>query len=155
MDTTETTAIDGFILTRQWQESPQGIVLVFWLCSSQGPVRVTISEQEAVCFFPASQQQLVATTLGAQSGWRISSTSLRDFQRQEVAALYAKRRRLLLDCCDRLQARGVTLLESDIKPTDRFLMERFITGGLTVTATASQIQQNESFVSLQQAKLKL
>lgn len=107
-----------------------------------------------MCFFPASQQQLVATTLGAQSGWRISSTSLRDFQRQEVAALYAKSRRLLLDCSDRLQARGVTLLESDIKPTDRFLMERFITGGLTVTATASQIQQNESFVSLQQAKLK-
>lgn len=107
-----------------------------------------------MCFFPASQQQLVATTLGAQSGWRISSTRLRDFQRQEVAALYAKSRRLLLDCSDRLQARGVTLLESDIKPTDRFLMERFITGGLTVKAAASQIQQHESFISLQQGAVQ-
>lgn len=117
-------------------------------------MRVTFSEQEAVCFFPADQQQLVATTLGAQGGWRISPTRLKDFQRQDVAALYAKSRRLLLDCSDRLQARGVTLLESDIKPTDRFLMERFITGGLTVKADASQIQQHESFISFQQAALK-
>lgn len=154
MDTSDAVVTDGFILTRQWQESSRGIELVFWLCSSLGPVRVTFGEQEAVCFFPSNQEQLVATTLRALSGWRISNTSLKNFQRQNVSALYAQSRRLLLDVSERLQSRGVVLLENDIKPTDRFLMERFITGGLTLKAPAEQVEQRNAFLSCQQPAIK-
>ncbi len=154
METSDPDAIDGFILTRQWQESPQGIVLVFWLSSRLGPLRLTFTEQEAVCFFPAVQQQLVATTLRAQSGWRVSPTKLQDFQRQPVAALYARSRRQLLDNSQRLADRGVVLLENDIKPTDRFLMERFITGGLQLKSHDVKRDARVPFHSFHQPVVK-
>ena len=40
----------GFLLSRQWRDSPQGISLSFWLTSPEGPVHIIIDNQQAVCF---------------------------------------------------------------------------------------------------------
>jgi hypothetical protein len=40
----------GFILTRQWVEKNDGLDLVFWLASPQGPVRIELSDVESVFF---------------------------------------------------------------------------------------------------------
>jgi len=154
VNSTNTTAVDGFILTRQWLETDQGIDLVFWLATNRGPARLSFTEQEAVCFFPERQKQLLATSLRAHQGWRVSPTKLKDFKQQPVTALYARSRRLLLDVSERLRSRGVFLLENDIKPTDRFLMERFITGGLSLKATEQQTSAHSSFVDYHQAAVK-
>jgi DNA polymerase II len=124
--------LDGFILTRQWVESPSGVDLIFWLASSSGPLRLRFSDQEAVCFFPAEQQNKVEEILSSLSGWRIAATKLQNFDLEPISALYLKSQRKLFDIRDRLIQKGIRVTEADLKPTDRFLMERFITAGVCI-----------------------
>lgn len=121
---------EGFILTRQWLETRRGLELVYWLASAAGPLRFRLINSEAVCFIPAADVPRLSSLLLKSSGWRSAPTALKSFRQQPVAALYCRSRAHLLDCRDRLQRAGVPVYESDIKPTDRFLMERFITGGM-------------------------
>lgn len=140
--------VDGFILTRQWferSESRDGLTLVLWLSSASGPVRVELTGQEAVSFFPSRQRATVESLLRSRRHWRISDTRLLDFSHDPVAALYLKSQRQLFAVRDELEARGVHLQEADIKPTDRFLMERFITGAARVTGAATRHPQFSSY----------
>jgi len=49
-----------------------------------------------------------------------------------VDALYFKSQRALLDARDHLRTHLLVPHESDVKPSDRFVMERFVTGGMTL-----------------------
>jgi DNA polymerase II len=51
-----------------------------------------------------------------------------------VDALYFRSQRALLDARDRLRTQLMVPHESDLKPSDRFLMERFVTAGMTIRA---------------------
>ena len=132
------TSTEGLILTRQWLEQSNGTSLVFWFATEDGPVRATFEAQESVSFFPGVETQLVERTLGRREGWRIGDTKLRDFQSRPVSALYLQSQRQLFDVRDKLAAKGLHLLESDIKPTDRYLMERFVTGAAKITGSFEQ-----------------
>lgn len=125
--------VDGFILTRQWIESRSGLELVFWLATERGPLRLRVSGQEAVCFFPSSQRDQAEDALARQGHWRINPTQLKNFDHEEMSALYFTSQRRLFDCRDKLSARNIHIAESDIKPTDRFLMERFITAAAKIS----------------------
>lgn len=129
-----TSELEGFILTRQWVESSSGIDLIFWMASEAGPLRLRISGQEAVCFFPAEQKALVEEILSPMSGWRIAPTQLKNFDGESMSALYLLSRRKLLDIRSRLVAKAIRVTETDLKPTDRFLMERFITAAMAIDA---------------------
>ncbi len=143
--------LDGFILTRQWVESASGIELIFWLATEQGPLRLRLSGQEAICFFPESQQPQVETILAKQTGWRIASTQLKNFDSEPICALYLKSRRKLFDIRDKLNAKGIRVAEADIKPTDRFLMERFITAAVSI---AGEQSRKSGFKEIVASKLK-
>lgn len=130
--------LDGFILTRQWVESASGIDLVFWLASQAGPLRLRFAGQEAVCFFPTQQKSLVEETLSTTRGWRIAPTALRSFDTEPMSALYLKSQRKLFDIRDRLVLKEIRLTEADLKPTDRFLMERFITAAVSIEGSLNQ-----------------
>ncbi|CAN0523261.1 unnamed protein product, partial [Scytosiphon promiscuus] len=103
-----------------------------WLASEAGPLRLRIAGQEAVCFFPTAQQSQLEAILATTNGWRIAPTQLKNFTGEPVSALYFKSRRKLLDVRDGLLAQEVRVTEADLKPTDRFLMERFITAAVEV-----------------------
>lgn len=149
--TGELPTVDGFILTRQLLETPNGNELIFWLRTEDGPLRVTYSSQESVSFFPSHSRQQVESTLADLGGWRTDVTALRNFQWQKVSALYCKSQRQLYNARDRLKSRGIYLQEADIRPTDRFLMERFITGAMTV---AGELHQEPGFRAVRNAALK-
>ena len=143
--------LSAFLLTRQWKESDTGLELIFWFASSEGPLRLHLPRQEAICFFPSSQTDEVKKILNGQKNWRINPTELLDFTRQKVSALYFSSQRQLFDNRDRLAIRDIRLLESDIKPTDRFLMERFIKGAVEVQA---EQQDKEFYKNLVNVRLK-
>jgi len=134
--------LDGFILTRQWLETSAGLELVFWLASDRGAIRFRLINNEVVCFFPTEEESRVRRILSAQSGWSIRPTELKNFAHQIVSSLYCASQRRLLDCRDRLNSAGIPVHEADIKPTDRFLMERFITGGIRLRG---QLQKQRNF----------
>lgn len=149
-----TRSLSGLILTRQWIETEQGLELIYWFATEQGPVRWQVPGQEAVCFYPASQHTLVCSTLQKflrADQWRTKPTQLKNFSRQDVHALYFSTQRLLFECRDKLNDCDIKLVETDIRPTDRFLMERFITGAACIDG---EFEQRECFAEVSHAQLK-
>lgn len=121
-------AVEAFLLGVEWRDAPKGVELTLWASSpSEGPVRVTVTGQEAVMFVPRYAE--------TKSGRRVPR-ALKSREGSDVDAVYFSSQRALLQERDRIQAAGGLTLESDLKPTNRFLMERFITGGLTLTGKA-------------------
>jgi len=90
----------------------------------------------AVCFYPTHQHSELCAQLRRllrPHQWRTNTTQLKNFSGAAVSALYFSSQRNLFDCRDKLISNGIDLVETDIRPTDRFLMERFITGAATLS----------------------
>jgi DNA polymerase-2 len=76
------------------------------------------------------------------TGWRIAATQLKNFDAEPMSALYLKSQRKLFDIRDRLTQKDIRVAEADLKPTDRFLMERFITASVSIEGS---LDENECF----------
>lgn len=124
--------LTGFLLTRQWHDTPSGIELVFWVTTNKGAVRIVIDQQEAVCFIRQSNKMQFST------GIKRRRLKLKTFQYEAVDGLYFKQQRDLNQLRKHLAYDKKLLLESDIKPADRYLMERFITSALHIKGDAVQ-----------------
>ncbi len=131
-------SLNAFLLTRQWRDAAEGLEYEFWAASDEGPLRVRMTAQEAVFFVP--RDAVVAEGRRAQ-------VDLRTLEGQPVDALYFRSQRDLANARGRLKARGISLRESDVKPADRFLMERFVTGPLLITGDCVQRAGFREFVN--------
>lgn len=123
------TQLDAFLLSREWREGDEGIEIVLWARSPEGPVRVRIARQEAVMFVPRR-----ALT---HAGRRVERP-LVALDGTPVDAVYFRSQRQLVEERERLRDALVLPLESDIKPADRYLMERFVTGALRIEGDARE-----------------
>ncbi|MEX9252783.1 DNA polymerase II [Pseudenterobacter timonensis] len=129
-------AQEGFLLTRHWRDTPHGTEVEFWLATDNGPLNVTLPPQESVAFIPEAHVEKVRLLLRDESEWRLTPLELKDFHRQPVYGLYCRTHRQLMRYEKLLREAGVTLYEADIRPPERFLMERFITAPVWVDGTA-------------------
>lgn len=121
--------IEAFLLSVEWRDAARGIELTLWATSNEhGPVRATIGGQEAVMLVPRSTE----TRAG-----RREPRPLRTLAGVDVDAVYFGAQRALLQERDRIRASGGVTLESDLKPSSRFTMERFINGGVSLRGTAT------------------
>ncbi len=114
--------LEAYLLTRQWRDTPNGVELVFWASSEQGAVQIVIEAQRAVCFIERSQG------VKLPEGVERKPLELSLIHQGPVDALYFFQQRQL----QALRQSDAQLCESDIKPTDRYLMERFIRAPLTI-----------------------
>ncbi|MCP3869505.1 MAG: DNA polymerase II [Gammaproteobacteria bacterium] len=121
----------GFLLTRHWRDAPEGIELSFWIHTDQGPLRARIPHQEAVCFIPRQTKLHPGSYPGIS--FRRVPLELVNLQAQEMDGLYFRHQRHLKQLRHARKGGGFQLYESDIKPTDRYLMERFVTATVSVT----------------------
>ncbi len=117
----------GFLLTRHWRDTPAGTEVEFWLATDEGPQHVRLPPQPSVAFIPAEQQQRAETVLRAERHWQLRPLALTDFHQRPVLGLYCTQHRQLIRLEKRLRESGVNAYEGDIRPPERFLMERFIT----------------------------
>ncbi|WP_342322247.1 DNA polymerase II [Kosakonia sp. BYX6] len=125
-------AQEGFILTRHWRDTSDGTEVEFWLATDNGPLRVVLPAQESVAFIPAAQVEKAKLLLRAENHWRLTPLNLVDFHRQPVYGLYCRAHRQLMRIEKILRDGGVTVYEADVRPPERFLMERFITAPVWV-----------------------
>ena len=121
-----------FLLTRDARDTPRGLELVLWASGPDGPVRVVLRDQEAVCF--------VARASASPPGVRRREVALATLDGTPVDALYFRSRRALEAFRERTEPE---VYESDVRPADRFLMERFVTGPLVLHGRA---EPREGFV---------
>lgn len=120
----------GFILTRQQQDEPDGIKLTYWLRCADEVLPVEIPAQEAVLFVLDEQIEEVHRLLAHLRGWRTAELKLQDFNYRSVQALYCPSLKVYRQVQEILQLHSITMMEEDIRHADRFLMERFIQGGV-------------------------
>ncbi|KAA0017937.1 DNA polymerase II [Salinicola corii] len=125
----------GFILTRQWQDTPTGTEVSLWLATDDGPRLVRLPPQTSVAFIPADQRESVERSIRRERDVELRELDLRDFDHRPVLGLYCRQHRQLMNLERRLADAGVDLLEADIRPPDRYLMERFITAPVVAMAT--------------------
>lgn len=111
--------------------------MVLWLATDEGPQRVVLPPQEAVAFIPQEQLPQAEALLRHERHCRIQSLELKDFRQRPVAAIYCKQYRQLQKIEKLLREEGLTLYEADIRPPDRYLMERFITAPVWFSGTPS------------------
>ncbi|MBU2218870.1 MAG: DNA polymerase II [Gammaproteobacteria bacterium] len=117
----------GFVLTRHWRETPSGTEIEFWLATDQGPQRIRVPPQTSVAFVPQVQHAQAEALLAGERDIEWRTLTLRDFHQRPVVGLYCRQYRQLLALEKRLRAAGVDVYEADIRPPERYLMERFIT----------------------------
>ncbi|TCK07400.1 DNA polymerase II [Marinobacterium mangrovicola] len=122
----------GFVLTRQQRDVKDRIELSYWLSTAAGARRVDIQGEEAVFFILASDQERVSELLSGMNGWRLRELPLKDLSQQPICALYCRSLALWRQAIERLQQAGIGLMEEDIRPVDRYLMERFVQAGAQV-----------------------
>jgi len=127
---------EGFLLTRHWRDTPQGTELSFWLATDDGPLEITLPPQESVAFIPEAQRAQVERLLQGENGLRLAPLTLKDFHRQPVFGLYCRAHRQLMRLEKKLRENGITVYEADIRPPERYLMERFITAPVWVEGDA-------------------
>lgn len=118
---------DAFVLTRHWRDTPDGLLLTFWLTSDAGPLRVRITGEQAVMFVEREVEAACD---------RRKRVDLATLAGTPVDALYFDSQARMLEQREHLRARDIQPLETDVKPTDRYLMERFITGPCRVHGRA-------------------
>lgn len=124
-------ALPGFLLTRHWRDTDAGVEVDFWVATEAGPRCLRLPPQPALAFLPVEQREtaelVLATDPQARGGWELRELALCDFRHRPVLGLYCRHYRQLLRLEKRLREAGVDVYEADVKPPERYLMERFVT----------------------------
>lgn len=139
------TQLDGFLLTRQWRDTANGIELTFWISTPAGPVRLVIENEKSVCFIQRT------TELTLPKNVTRKSLALKGLNGEAVDGLYFKQQRDLNTLREQLSYDKSKLYESEVKPTERYLMERFITASMTVKG---DLIQHDNYQEIRQPQLK-
>ena len=121
--------VDAFLLSREWHEGDSGLEIVLWARSAELPVRARFSGLEAVMFVPRGTD--------ARADRRVPRP-LATLRGIPVDALYFRSQRRLVEERDRIRAAGGVAFESDVKPQERFLMERFVTGSIRLSGEGTE-----------------
>lgn len=117
----------GFLLTRHWRDTAAGTEIEFWLATEHGPKQLCLAPQSSVAFIPQEQRSRAEALLRDERYATLKPLPLKDFHSRPVLGLYCRQHRQLITLEKRLREGGVNVYEADIRPPERYLMERFIT----------------------------
>ncbi|MBP5943510.1 MULTISPECIES: DNA polymerase II [unclassified Pseudomonas] len=126
----------GFVLTRHWRDTPAGTEVEFWLATDAGPRRVRLPHQPSVAFIPAEQREAAERLLHDEKNVELRPLALLDFEHRPVLGLYCQQHGQLMRLETALTRAGVDVFEADVRPPERYLMERFITAPVLFSGTA-------------------
>nr|WP_310182082.1 DNA polymerase II [Duganella sp. 3397] len=122
----------GFILTRHWRDTAHGTEIDFWLATDDGPRKIRLTAQTSVAFAEAGQRAAIEALMDQSGGIELRDLQLKTFQQEPVVGVYASRYKALTALERTLREHGIRMYEADIRPPERYLMERFISAGVNV-----------------------
>ncbi|WP_426191066.1 DNA polymerase II [Massilia sp. DWR3-1-1] len=125
----------GFLLTRHWRDTAAGTEVELWLATDAGPRCLRLPPHESVAFVPAEQGERAQSIIDGEAGCALRPLQLIDFSHRPVLGLYCTRYRSLGKLARRLREHGVDVYEADVRPPERYLMERFITAPVWFAGT--------------------
>lgn len=131
----------GFILTSNYFDRPDGIEIVLEGVSTSGPFRIVLNQEKAVFFVEEKSQ--------ANSNLAIEKKSLplKNANGESMCGLYFKNFQTAQEARDKIESEGHRTYEADIRPHERFLMERFIFGCIEFEGAYDQNLGLRSYVN--------
>ncbi|MCG8452682.1 MAG: DNA polymerase II [Spirochaetales bacterium] len=115
-----------FLLTARAFDSQGQCHLCYWGISENGPVRIDITPHQPVFFVP--RRAAIPEDLPHQR----RPLNLKTFRGEEADGLYFPTLAAARDMRTRVMDSGFPVCEGDVRPEDRWLMERFITGSCEI-----------------------
>ena len=140
----------GFLLTRHSHNTASGVKNEFWL-KGESTVYRLFTEPEPVVFFVAAVHQSAINRLLSDFTYQIKHLALTTFTGLATLGLYFSSRFHATQASRLLQAAQIETFEADIKPSDRYLMERFILAELCFTGA---FIAKKGYVEVRDAKIK-
>ena len=132
--------IKAFILTGEWQDVRGKNVLKYIGTSDDlGIVELTFTNNPV--FF--IENKSIITSLSVP--YNRKEVDLKNLEEKKVDALYFNSQRDLKTAAEALEGMGVKTFESDIDPSRRFLMERFINAQVQIEGTFTKKKNLTSF----------
>lgn len=144
--------LNAFLLTRQWRDTRDGVALDFWWATERGSCWTQITNQEIVFFVLRKHSKKISTLLKNLRNWRMAEVELKTFRNQAVNAIYFNSQRGARDAQEILEESGIESWETDIRPHERYLMERFVTAGAVIDV-ADQRLLDKTFLATQKPVL--
>ena len=126
-----TTIEQGFLLTRHSRDRHGRSEIIYWLSTAKGPVRLQLSGERPLLMVPISQRAQAEHTLTqAKLAYQWAEPGLQTLELAPVAVLYFTCIAQHKSAAEALRAAGVSVFEDDIRLHERFLLSRFIRGGV-------------------------
>ncbi|OED41378.1 DNA polymerase II [Endozoicomonas sp. (ex Bugula neritina AB1)] len=142
----------GFLLSRYSRDRSGRTEIVLWVVTDEQPARLVIEQEQPVFFVTADDFEKVVMCLQrAQVPFHSRELSLKTFQQQFVKGLYFQTNDAAFRGRDVLVAQQLTSYEADIRLHDRYLMERFVNGGVTFKGNPVQ---KDGFIEYRQVRIK-
>ncbi|QUM75708.1 DNA polymerase II [Moritella sp. 24] len=142
----------GFLLSRHSRDRNGNNELSYWLASEMGAVKLIPTTQPLVMFIPQDQLTTALACLSELNPrFTFKDLKLRSFDLELMSAFYFRTSHDYHRAQELLRRKLVTVLEADIRPPERYLMERFVKGAVEFTGTPVQ---RKGYVEFQQAQLK-
>jgi len=135
------TTYEGYILTRECLEQGGKHRLHFTGIGEDGPFEIVITNNRPLFFIPRS-----AVLPRGLFHMERRPVDLTAFDGSPVDAVYFRTQNELFRARDRLRDQGTSTFEADVRPEERFLMERFIHGGVEFQGDASRGDGIRQFV---------
>ena len=142
----------GFLLSRHSRDRSGHTEVILWVITNDQPAKLVIEHEQPVFFVAGEDLEQAAMFLQrAQVLFNTRELNLKTFQQQPVQGLYFQTNDAAFRARDVLAAQQLTAYEADIRLHDRYLMERFVNGGLTFMGDP---QQKDGFVEYRQVRIK-
>ena len=125
-------SFEGFILTARSIERKGKTYIECWFLTEDGVVKATSNAQQGL-FFVLQDNSAEVVRLLAESGieHKYSALALKTFEHQDVGGVYFDRNNALYKAKTLLKQGHINCFEDDIRPTERYFMERFVYGSAT------------------------
>jgi len=153
MPTTIQQLENGFLLTRQAKDQGNRLQIILWLKTALGTKKLVV-DNELTVFFVEEQQAEQAEELLQQQGIYLvkqQRLALKTFGQQTVHGFYFQALSQFYRARDCLKLAQIKCYEDDIRPDDRYLMERFITADIDAIGNSHTMA---NFTCINQAKCR-
>ena len=153
----------GFILAKQVKDTANALQITLWVKTNQGSTKLVIDDELAIFFIETSYLPYALQVLQKKriKLAKSSSLNLKTFQHQKVSALYFYTLRDFYQARDVLKLNNIKCFEDDIRPDERYLMERFITADIdyvgndiTVNGSCTHAVKKPNYHALNTIKCK-
>ena len=124
--------LEGFLLGRQSKDINGKIEISYWVKTQQGTVKVIPERQQSIFFVSAQAEKLIQDIPQT----KILTQTYTSFQNELLLLLSCESVAVQQYVVKLLESEKLAFYEHDVRPEDRFLMERGIRGGVCFQAVS-------------------